>query len=172
MAIGGALTDFALTLESYLDGFQMAHLLTSADSLAGFLPRLTEMMERSRLLIVIDNAESLISEGGEWRDARWGHVLCALTAHGGPGRVSVTSRRVPVGLSRLRVEAVDALSAGEALLLARELPSLRRLSQGEIPGIERHVAHRLARRALEVPPGHPKLLELADGPAARPSRPA
>ena len=46
MAINGALTDFALTLERYLDGFQMAHLLTSADSLAGFLPRLTELMER------------------------------------------------------------------------------------------------------------------------------
>jgi hypothetical protein len=29
MAIDGALTEFALTLERYLDGFQMAHLLAS-----------------------------------------------------------------------------------------------------------------------------------------------
>jgi hypothetical protein len=80
MAIDGTLTDFALTLERYLDGIQMAHLLTSADSLAGFLPRLTGLMERYRPLLVIDNAESLLTESGEWRDDRWGRVLSALTA--------------------------------------------------------------------------------------------
>jgi hypothetical protein len=53
-----ALTDFALTLERYLEGFQMVHLVSDAGKLAGFLPRPTELMERSRILIVIDNAES------------------------------------------------------------------------------------------------------------------
>ena len=36
------------------------------------LPRLTELAERRRVLIVIDNAESLLTESGQWRDDRWG----------------------------------------------------------------------------------------------------
>ena len=47
MAINGALTDFALTLERYLAASRWPTLLASADSLAAFLPRLTELMERS-----------------------------------------------------------------------------------------------------------------------------
>ncbi len=190
----GALTDFALTLERYLDGFQMAHRLPSAESLAGFLPRLTELMARSRLLIVIDNAESLISEDGAWRDPRWGQVTAALTAHAGPSRVIVTSRRLPSGLTRmqatgapgprtvpvpvpsaeevirLQVEAVDALSVDEALLLARELPHLQALISRRLPGISRATSRRLARGVLNTAAGHPKLLELADGQTAHPAR--
>jgi len=119
MVIDGALADFALTLERYLDGFQMAHLVADQVKLAAFLPRLTELMRQRRLLVVIDNIESLLSEGGEWRDERWGQVIDALTGHAGLGRLSVTSRRVPVGMTGLQVEAVDALSASEGLLLAR-----------------------------------------------------
>ena len=170
MDITGALTDFALTLERYLPGFQMAHVLVNDDQLAAFLPRLTELMKLRRMLIVIDNAESLISDSAEWRDARWGQVIGAVTAHRGLGRVIVTSRRVSAETSGLRVEAVDALSADEALLLARELPHLQALVHGKIPGIQPHVARRLARRAQEVAQGHPKLLELADGQAAQPDR--
>jgi len=170
MAIDGALTDFTLTLERYLDGFQMAHLLSSADSLAGFLPKLTELMERRRLLIVIDNAESLLTRSGQWRDDRWGHVIGALTGHNGLGRLIVTTRRQPSSLAALQVEPVDTLSADEALLLVRELPSLQALGRGEVPGIGRMEARRLARRAVESAQGHPKLLELADGQAAHPTR--
>jgi tetratricopeptide (TPR) repeat protein len=170
MAIDGALTDFALTLERYLSGFQMAHELVSAETLTRLLPRLTELMERRRLLIVIDNAESLLIDDGQWRDDRWGQVVGALTGHTGLGRVILTNRRAPTGLTGLVVESVDALSADEALLLAREFPNLRKLSRGEIPGIERRVARRLARRALELAQGHPKLLELAEGQASRPER--
>ena len=39
MVIDGALADFALTLERYLDGFQMAHLVADQVKLAAFLPR-------------------------------------------------------------------------------------------------------------------------------------
>jgi tetratricopeptide (TPR) repeat protein len=174
MAINGALTDFALTLERYLDDFQLAHLLTSADSLAGFLPRLTTLMEQSRLLIVIDNAESLIFAGGEWRDDRWGSVIGALTVHQGLGRLILTSRRVPAGLTGAAplVEelSVDALSADEALLLARELPRLKSLINGELPGINHITSRRLARSVLRAASGHPKLLELADGQAAHPAQ--
>jgi len=171
IAIHGSLADFALTVERYLPGFQMAHELVTSDRLAAFLPRLTDLMERHRVLIVIDNAESVLSESGSCQDEQWGLVLDALTAHTGLGRVVLTSRRVPAtGLTRLRVESVDALSADEALLLIRELPHLQALGQGKIPGVDRLVARQLARRALEVAQGHPKLLELADSQAAKPER--
>jgi tetratricopeptide (TPR) repeat protein len=171
MEISGALTDFALALERYLEGFQMVHLVDNADKLAGFLPRFTELMERSRLLIVIDNAESLLTDGGQWRDDRWGQVMGALTAHRGLGRVIVTSRRVPEKTSgSRRVEPVDALSADEALLLSRELPHLRDLIDGNLPGIDLDTARQLALGVLNVAQGHPKLLELADALAADPDQ--
>jgi tetratricopeptide (TPR) repeat protein len=168
--ITGALTDLALTLERCIDDFQMAHVLVDEDQLAAFLPRLTELMEQSHLLLIIDNAESLLTNDGHWHDERWGAVTGAMTAHAGPGRLILTSRRVPVGLTRLRAEAVDALSADEALLLAQELPNLDALGRGDIPGIERDVALELALHALDVARGHPKLLELANGQAADPER--
>jgi tetratricopeptide (TPR) repeat protein len=183
MDITGALTDFALTLERYVPGSQMIDVLADDEKLAGFLPRLTALLKDNRLLLVIDNAESLLSGGGRWRDARWGQVIGALTAHRGLGRVIMTSRHVSRGsgglsprgstaaeASGFRVEAVDALSADEALLLARELSHLQALIQGKIPGLEPHVARRLARRALTVAQGHPLLLEFADGQAAQPER--
>jgi hypothetical protein len=70
----------------------------------------------------------------------------------------------------LGVLAVDALSLDEALLLARELPHLRALIQGELAGVEPEVARRLALGVLNVAQGHPKLLELADGQAGDPGR--
>jgi tetratricopeptide (TPR) repeat protein len=221
--ITGALTDFALTLERELPGFQMVHLLADAAKLAAFLPKLTELVERRRVLIVIDNIESLLTESGRWRDARWGRVAGALCAHAGHGRVVLTSRRLPAsvavraaanrittgagpergatgadedvaaaaqvpaaGVNRdatgaepevldtairaLRIEAVDALSLDEALLLARELPNLRALIEGELPGVDSDVARNLALGVLNIAQGHPKLLELADGQAADPAR--
>jgi hypothetical protein len=77
-------------------------------------------------------------------------------------------RGAPAGA--LRVESVDALSLDEALLLARELPHLRDLIQGTLPGVDREVSRRLALGVLNVAQGHPKLLELADGQAADPVR--
>jgi hypothetical protein len=70
----------------------------------------------------------------------------------------------------LQVESVDALSLDEALLLARELPHLRELIQGTLPGVDRDTSRRLALGVLTVAQGHPKLLELADGQAADPAR--
>ena len=65
---------------------------------------------------------------------------------------------------------MDTLSADEALLLARELPRLRRLIDGELPGVSRNRSRRLAVGVLNAAHGHPKLLELADGQAADPER--
>jgi CHAT domain len=95
MDIKGALTDFAFTLERNLPGFQMAHLLADPAKLKAFLPSLTELVEQRRLLLVIDNIESLLTNGGHWRDDQWGQVIAALCAHTGYGRLILTSRRLP-----------------------------------------------------------------------------
>ena len=168
--ITGALTEFALTLERELPDFRMIHVLADEAELSAFLPRLTELAERRRVLIVIDNMESLLSDTGQWRDARWGQVVGALCAHTGLGRVVLTSRRMPSGLAGLRTEVVDALSLDEALLLARELPHLSDLIQGGLHGIDSDAARKLALGVLNLAQGHPKLLELADGQAADPAR--
>jgi tetratricopeptide (TPR) repeat protein len=169
-AIDGALTDFALTLERSIDGLPMIDKLADDAKLDAFLPTLTELMERTRLLIIIDNAESLLTDTGQWRDERWGAVIGALTAHTGLGRVILTTRRVPEGIYDLRVESVDALTADEALLLIRELPHLHELIHGQLSGVDRDTARTLTLGILNVTQGHPKLLELANGQAADPER--
>jgi hypothetical protein len=169
--IADALTRFALSLETRLPGLQMVHLLEDHARLAAFLPELTELLERRRVLLVVDNIESLLTESGQWRDTRWAAVMAAMIGHGGLGRVVLTSRRTPQDLHVLMPAlAVDALSADEALLLARELPHLSTLMDGNLADIGPDVARQLAVRVLEVAQGHPKLLELADRQAAHPER--
>ena len=165
---GGALIGFTLALEDAVPGFQLAHVLASAETLLPFLPELTDLMERKRLLLVIDNAESLLTEAGHWHDDRWALVIGALSGHSGRSRLIMTSRRVPDHLTGLRAEPVDALTPDEALLLARELPNLSALTLGQVPGLEHRVSRQLARNVHEVAQGHPKLLELAEGQAANP----
>jgi len=149
----------------------MIHVLADKDKLTGFLLKLTQLVEERRVLIVIDNAESLLSETGQWRDDEWGQVVGALCRHAGHGRLVLTSRRVPAtGTVGLLVESVDALSADEALLLSRELPHLDRLIRGELPGVDRDVSRSLALGVLNIAQGHPKLLELADGQAGVPEQ--
>jgi hypothetical protein len=169
--IADALTRFALTLEAGLPGLQMVHVLEDSDALAAFMPQLTEMCERRRVLIVVDNIESLLSRSGQWRDARWGRVVAALSDHAGLGRLVLTSRRMPTDADpRARIEVVDALTLDEALLLARELPHLCRLIDGTLAGVDPQLTKGLALGVLNVAQGHPKLLELADGQAAVPGQ--
>ena len=171
-----ALTGLALVLEAKLPGLKLAHLLDDADTLRAFLPTLTEFAERSRVLIVIDNIESLLTADGQWRDGRWGLLIDALTGHAGLSRVVLTSRRRPARLDgRVRAEPVHALSRDEAVLLARELPHLGALITGTPldgggAGPGQAAGRELAVRVLAAAQGHPKLLELADGQAADPAR--
>ncbi len=178
---GGELTSFALTLERGLPGLQLIHLLDAEAQLASFLPRLTGLMKRHRVLVVVDNVESLLAESGHWRDPRWGQVIGALCAPDGLGRVVLTSRSVPAGQATagtgasagppgLLPESVDALSRDETLLLLRELPHLNDLVAGRLAGIKKIAARKLAWSVLAIAQGHPKLLELADGQAADPAR--
>ena len=161
--VNAALTDFAVTLETSIPGLEIVHLLGDPGKFGG---RLRQLLRDHRALIVIDNIESLVSEEGQWRDARWGTIVSALCGHGGIGRVVMTSRVLPVDLdARLQRDAVDALSVDEALLLARGLPNLRRLMEGSLPGVAANVARRLALSVLNTAQGNPKMLELAEGQA-------
>ncbi|WP_179118191.1 CHAT domain-containing protein [Saccharothrix sp. ALI-22-I] len=156
--IGSALTDFALALERQLSGLKLAHLVGNTDALRAALPGLTEALEQNRVLVVLDNVESLLTERGTWRDERWGLLIDAMIAHRGLSRLVLTSRRRPSGLAdSVVVEPVHALSLQESVLLAREWPNLSALIDAD---------HELAARVLEVVQGHPKLLELAEGRAA------
>lgn len=174
--ITGALTAFALDLEYQLQqqlteaaAPKLVHLAHDRDALARFAPQLTEFMQQHRVLVALDNLESLLTDRGDWRDDRWGILVNALAAHDGLSRVLMTSRTRPEGLdTRVRVEAVHALSLDEVLLLARELPNLGRLLNGT-SGVDAHEGGELVQRTLRVVQGHPKLLELADGQAADPA---
>lgn len=126
------------------------------------LPRLSGLLRRHSLLLVLDNLENLLSDSGSWRDPLWGEVLAALLKHDGPSRLVLTSRRLPADLEKhpgLQREAIHVLSFAESLLLARELPGLNALF-ADPAGLQ------LLRQTLRVAQGHPKLLELADGLAA------
>ncbi len=155
-----ALSAFALATERQIPGLKWIHLVEDTAKLQDFLRRLTEVVEHNRILLVIDNAESLLTDDGRWRDQRWGWVVDALTAHEGLSRLLLTTRRLPAVLPPALVEPVNALSPAESVLLARELPGLRALIDDG--------RHALAVRVLRMVQGHPKLLELADGVAADP----
>ena len=128
------------------------------------LAALTEAMEQRSVLVVIDNAESLLSAAGTWRDPTWERVVDALVAHRGRGRLVLTSRRPPATVpAGMEVSTLHALSRDEAVLLARQLPNLSRLL-GDQPAPTRQ-SPQVVRAVLEATGGHPKLMDLADAQA-------
>ncbi|MFF3375774.1 CHAT domain-containing protein [Streptomyces sp. NPDC002680] len=166
------LASFALALEQAVPGLRCLHLLETADgSAAEFVAAVSSRLERERVLLVIDGIDTLLTPDRAWRDGRWGDLVGALTGQAGAGRLILCGRVRPVGLGPLvRTEPVDLLTPDEALLLARELPHLARLIDGQLPGTTPSAARRLATGLLELAGGHPKLLELADAQAADPAR--
>jgi hypothetical protein len=166
--ITSAFTNLALDLEAQIPGLRLLHLADDVAELTGFLPRLTEFLQNTRVLLVLDNLESLLTTSGGWRDKRWRLLLDAITVPTGSSRVIATSRTRPDTLpAGLRVEPVHALSLPESVLLAREWPHLRALLDTPDTGRDDPRAGRgLAARVLRVVQGHPKLIELADGQAA------
>jgi tetratricopeptide (TPR) repeat protein len=165
--IADALSRFARKIEAQIPELLFAHLLEDEGTLARFVPSLTGFAERNRVLVIVDNAESLLTATGAWRDNRWRLVIAALTAHQGPSRLVITSRR-PVNErdGRRQAETMHALSRDEAVLLARELPHLRALLDEQAQGPRAAETRELARWVLAATQGHPQLLELADGQAA------
>ncbi len=130
---------------------------------------MARLLENARLLLVLDNLESLLTPVGTWRDPRWQPLIAALTEHQGESRVVLTSRVPPSHLpASVLVMPVHVLDLAESVALARELPGLRRLLEpgsGQVAGDEAAGRH-LVRRVLRVVQGHPKLMEFADAAAA------
>ncbi len=163
-----ALTHLARTMEQKIDGLKFAHLVDDPAGLDSFLPRLTALFAQQRILLVIDNAGSLLTPAGNWREQRWQRVVGALTGHTGLGRLIITTRFVITGVGPALEEPVGALSETEALLLARELPGLRALLDGTAPPLNETAARGLAHRVMKATSGHPAMLELADGQGEQP----
>ena len=162
------LTTFAHDLEEGLPGLQLTDRLDDSEHLAAVLPEITRQMYQNRVLVVIDHLDPLLTVDGQWRDGRWDQVVTALWAPTGLGRVVLTSRRQPASLdAAIQAEAVEALNVDETVLLAHQLPELGKLIEGTVPGIDPRAGRMLARRILAISQGHPTLLELADGQAAR-----
>ncbi|MBO3746603.1 CHAT domain-containing protein [Streptosporangiaceae bacterium NEAU-GS5] len=180
--ISGALDNFVLDLERKLAALhevssgetpllQLVHLLADPDKVTTAATVLRQFAAQNRMLFVLDNAESLLTSTGTWRDERWKTLLGALVDHGGFSRLIVTSRvRPDLDQSQMPMTTIGTLPLRESLLLARELPALRDLMDGTLPGVPDRTARDLAARAIDLAQGHPKLLELADGQAADPAR--
>jgi hypothetical protein len=164
-----ALADFLLDVEVQLDLHDLA-LTAYVDEPAVFerrtLPRLKALLTQHAILIVLDNVESLLTASDAWRVDLWDKVVDTLLSHTGPSRLVLTSRRRPATLAehpRLLREPIHALSLGESVLLARQLPHLR-------PLFDTAAGCDLLTRTLGLVQGHPKLLELADSLATEPDR--
>jgi hypothetical protein len=116
-----------------------------------------------------------LPEGGQPLNLRRErHALVKLlTGIAAEGR-AVDVRVLQYGVTRERLRGVleedEGWELAGLLKLARELPHLGALIRGELAGVDRGVARRLALGVLNVAQGHPKLLELADGQAADPGR--
>lgn len=93
-----ALRDFALAMELQLPKFTMVHVVDQIDTLKHWLPKLSQTLNDNAILIVLDNLESLLTDGGNWRDERWGLVVSAMLKPGGLSRVLLTSRIRPKDL--------------------------------------------------------------------------
>ncbi|MGQ0719817.1 MAG: AAA family ATPase [Pseudonocardiales bacterium] len=166
-----ALRLLAMALDAQLGDYKFTMLdkIATPAQLENFLPRLRTLLRDSGLLLVLDNLETLLTPDGQWLDPRWAPLIGALTGHDGESRVILTSRILPAGLDAdtVLIRPVHALSRDESLLLARELPNLRKLLHSETEPIRGGaVDPALGRRVLTLVQGHPKLLELADAAAA------
>jgi hypothetical protein len=161
---GDALRLLALELEAQLGnhGFTIVDKIATEARLKKVQPVLKNAFADAGLLLVLDNLETVLTPDGQWRDPRWTLLINALTGHGGPSRLIMTSRILPAGLNpdAVLIRPVHTLSRDESLLLIGELPALRALLDG--------VA--LARCLLTLTQGHPQLLEFADAAATDPSR--
>lgn len=168
--IGSSLSTLAFDLETQIPGLELVSFVDQQAELERLLPKVRSFLARHRILIVLDNLESLLTTRGEWRDTRWKLLIDALGGHGGASRLVLTSRILPRSLpDGMVVEAVHALPATEAILLAREQPHLGKLLVGALEGFGPAESRQLATHILSTAQGHPKLLELADAQLSRPA---
>jgi hypothetical protein len=132
----------------------------------------SQNMRASRVLVVIDNLEELLSPGGSWHDSRWDAIFDALAGHGGGSRLVAASRFAPASFAQASAETflllpVGTLPRAEAAILARELLALRALMfDGQPPALGRistsGAGWNRVREALDRVQGRPGLLQLDD----------
>lgn len=166
------LDGLAGALRDKITGLDPAPLRAGDAEARAFTGRLASFFASQRVLVVLDNADAQLTDGGHWRDERLGLLTGALGGHGGLGKVIVTTRRPlggPPAGNYAVVERLGPLSAQEAILLAGELPGLRRLLDGDAPPARTQSARRLARGVLGAARGHPGLLRLAEELSADPA---
>jgi tetratricopeptide (TPR) repeat protein len=161
-----ALTSLAFALESALR-VPAVQAVASEPELRRFLPNLRSVLCHRPALLVLDNLETALTADGHWRDGRLGRLIEALTGHGGESRVLMTSRVEPQPLHPdVMVVEIDRLSYAETVEVAHQLRNLASLlDEGTASGPE---ASRLARILLDLPRGHPRMLELIDAAASNP----
>jgi hypothetical protein len=163
-SIVGSLVALAGALETQLPHFgpDMKDAVRSRAKLDGFLPQLTELMERKAIFMLIDGIETLLTPEGSWQDDMWRAVVDALLDHDGRSRLVLTARRplVPPH-DRLCVVSVPVLSPSETLLLARQLPHLGDVLRGRTElSMDRAVP--LLADILAATGGMPGLIRAAD----------
>ena len=152
-----ALVAFATALDRHFSDLAMVQVVGREEDLAEWLPHLHQVLKNNAILIVIDNLESLLTDGGAWREVQFGRIISALFDHDGLSRTVLTSRIAPADLStRVQITPIHALPLNEALMLMWEMPRLGRLYDIDTD---------LFRKVLTVVQGHPKLTELAEGQA-------
>ena len=149
------------------DIFPKPYVIDDEDQLRAALPIITEIFRKMRVLVLLENVETVIDGNGRWR-GRWGEVISALCGHSkGLGRVLLTSRRLPVPpLPGIVVLPVGVLGWNESVQLALELNPLRSLFAATASDEERE----RARKLLIASRGHPKLIELANAAADHQAR--
>jgi CHAT domain len=157
---------FATALDAQVPGLRLHEATADATHLAAYLPRLTELMERNAVLVVIDGIDGLLDPRGGWRDSWWKAVIGALLGHTGYSRVVLTARRVPPGLAgQVHVETLAPLTPRESVLLARQLPTLGAYLKGRtrlpLGTVKATVGATLTRAA-----GNPAALTAADADLA------
>ncbi|MEV6343023.1 CHAT domain-containing protein [Actinoplanes sp. NPDC051851] len=126
--------------------------------------------DERRALLILDNAESLLTGDGRWADPRWAELIAAVAAGTGPTRLVITSRVPPAGLAGAGVRRIEVgpLSGGEADALMRQLPGLRTLLHIDDTGAGADRDRALVGAVKAAAGGHPRLLELADAAASDP----
>jgi hypothetical protein len=140
----------------------MVEALASRAALEAFLPRLTELLERHAILVVLDGIGSLLTPEGGWRDPWWERLMGTMLNHTGLSRLVVSSRRPPARLPpRLLAVPIPPLAPLEALLLARQLPRLGSLLRGRSDAPLRRAVPLLA-DALAATQGLPGLVAAID----------
>lgn len=77
-----ALRLLAVALDTQLGdhGFAMLEETDTLERLDTFLPALTAVLSNTRVLLVLDNLETLLTSDGQWLDRRWAARSPAITA--------------------------------------------------------------------------------------------